>query len=67
MIAALCSLAAAKLFIFFFLSLFFFFKQTKVIFCGFWQLDNIVHFPPVGLNAAFVLFAVTIQDVLSPK
>lgn len=27
---------------------------------------NIVHSPPVGLNAAFVLFAVRIQDVLSP-
>lgn len=64
LIAARRSLAAAKLS---FLSCFaFFFKLTKAIFYGFWQLGNIVHSPPVGLNAAFVLFAVRIQDVLSP-
>lgn len=58
-----CFLLCGCCYIFFF----FFLILTKVIFCGFSQLDNIVHFPPVGLNAAFVLFAVTIQDVLSPQ
>lgn len=53
-----CFLAAAKFH--------FLLAHVKLYFVVFWHLGNSVNFPLVGLNATLV-FAVAVQDVLSPQ